>query len=87
MPKDKGRDKKEKEKSSCSSLVFTVKKTEKERQPEAKQRVKIGLKFIRRAQKERFSASGSLFEKWQRLTNKFAEAISSGFCRRRHLVL
>lgn len=90
--KDKGGDKKETEKNreaycSCSSSVFAAKrKKEKERQPEAKQRVKIGLKFIRRAQKERFSASGSPFEKRQRLANKFAEAISSGFCRRRHLV-
>lgn len=45
--------------------------------------MKIGLKFIRRAQNERFSASGSQFEKRQRLANKFAEAISSGFCRRK----
>lgn len=69
------------------SVHFQKKKKGKGRQPEAKQRVKIGLKFIRRAQKERFSASGSLFEKRQQLANKFAEAISSGFCRRRHLVL
>lgn len=68
----------------CS--LWKKKEKERERQPEAKQRVKIGLKFIRRAQKERFPASGSLLEKRQRLANKFAEAISSGLCRRRHLV-
>lgn len=93
MRKDKGRDKKEKENKGKRIAAAPLqrsrweKKKKKKRQPEAKRRVKIGLKFIRKAQKDGFSISGSLFEKRQRVAHQFAEAIGRGFCRRRHLDL